>query len=171
MKNGPRRQQGMTLLIAMIMLTVITIFVVSMVRLSNTNAAIVGNMRAQKTVDTEAQQAIEVAINNFTFFDHAIQKTGTWADDAVASLAYATLWANYKPAAASAAPVTQANDINIFRPQCTYFETSHGYSALSAVAPQDTYWDLRVTASDSVSGAGAEIHQGVQIRLPAGNCN
>lgn len=171
MTRAPRPQQGMTLIIAMIMLMVITIFVVSMVRLTNTNASIVGNMRAQKSVETEAQQAIEVALNNFQFWDDAIQRAGGWSDDTAASVDYATLWDRYKPTLATALPVTQANEIRILRPQCQFFETSHGYSALSGVAPQDTYWDLGVVARDDTTGASTEIHQGVQIRLPAGNCN
>ena len=42
--------------------------------------------------------------------------------------------------------------------------------SLSGVAPQDTYWDMKVTAADSFTGVTTEIHQGVQMRLPAGNC-
>lgn len=171
MMRTARPQRGMTLLIALIMLVVITLFVVSMVRLSNTNAAIVGNMQAQKAVQAEAQQAIEVALNSFEFFDDAIQEDNAWVNPATEYLSYADLWTGYKPSAAGVTPpATQSNDIRIFRPQCTYFEPSSGYSALSGVAPQDTYWDLQVVSADSQSGAITEMHQGVQMRLPAGNC-
>jgi hypothetical protein len=166
-----RPQQGMTMVIALIMLIVITLFVVSMVRMANTNAMIVGNMQAQKAVEAEAQQAIEIAMNNFKFFDDAIGETGEWASTGTAYLSYADLWDNYKPAAAgTTAPATQASPIRIYRPQCMYFEPATGYSALSGVAPQDTYWDMKVTAADSFTGSSTEIHQGVQMRLPAGNC-
>jgi hypothetical protein len=166
-----RSQQGMTMVIALIMLVVITLFVVSMVRMSNTNAMIVGNMQAQKAVEAEAQQAIEIAMNNFDFFDDAIGEKDQWASSSTQYLSYAALWTNYKPGAAgSTAPATQASPIRIYRPQCMYFEPASGYSALSGVAPQDTYWDLKVTAADSFTGSSTEIHQGVQMRLPAGNC-
>ena len=166
-----RREQGMTMVIALIMLVVITLFVVSMVRLSNTNALIVGNMQAQKSVEAEAQQVIEIAMNNYKFFDDAVAETGQWALSTVEYLPYSTLWTSYRPTGADVnPPATQAAPIRIFRPQCMYFEPASGYSALSGVAPQDTYWDIKVTAVDSFTGSSTEMHQGVQMRLPAGNC-
>jgi Tfp pilus assembly protein PilX len=163
-------EQGMTLLIAMIMLTVITLFVVSMVRLSNTNATIVGNMRAQKSVDAEAQQQIEIALNQFQFFEDVISSTGAWSNSATTYLSAADLWTSYKPTSATAAPAMQSTDLKIYKPWCQYYEPATGYSALSGVAPQDTYWDIKATAYDSKTGVSTEIHQGIQMRLPAGNC-
>jgi hypothetical protein len=169
-RTARRAQQGMTLLIALIMLVVITLFVVSMIRLSNTNSAIVGNMQAQKGIESEAQQSIETALNKYQFFDDAIQGAGAWLLPTTQSISAATLWSTYAPTGATSAPATQADTISTYRPQCLYFEPSTGYSALSGIAPQDTYWDLKVTASDSKTGASTEIHQGLQMRLPAGNC-
>jgi Tfp pilus assembly protein PilV len=169
-RTARRAQQGMTLLIALIMLVVITLFVVSMIRLSNTNSAIVGNMQAQKGIESEAQQSIETALNKYQFFDDAIQGAGAWLLPTTQSISAATLWGTYAPTGATSAPATQADTISTYRPQCLYFEPSTGYSALSGIAPQDTYWDLKVTASDSKTGASTEIHQGLQMRLPAGNC-
>jgi hypothetical protein len=165
-----RSQRGVVLLMTLIMLVVITLFVMSMVRLGNTNAAIVGNMQAQKSVDAEAQQALEVALNHFSFFEDAAQEKNSWASPSTDSLSYAALWTGYAPAGATTAPATRANDIKVYRPQCLFFEPATGYSALSGVAPQDTYWDVEATAGDATTGASTELHQGVQIRLPAGNC-
>jgi hypothetical protein len=168
---SPRRaQSGMVLIVTLAMLVVITLFVISMVRLGNTNAVIVGNMQAQKGVEAEAQQAIEMAVNKFTFFDDAIQEANSWSVSSTAYLTYSTMWTNYHPTGATASPATQSDDIKIYRPQCLFFEPASGYSALSGIAPQDSYWDLAVTASDSKTGASSEIHQGLQMRLPAGNC-
>jgi hypothetical protein len=160
----------MVLIVTLAMLVVITLFVISMVRLGNTNAVIVGNMQAQKGVEGEAQQAIEIAMNKFNFFDDAVQETNTWATSTTAYATYSTVWTNYTPTGATVAPATQSDDIKVYRPQCLFFEPTTGYSALSGIAPQDTYWDMAVTASDSKTGASSEIHQGLQIRLPAGNC-
>ena len=170
MKPLARAEQGITMLIALVMLIVITLFVVAMVRLGNINAMIVGNMQAQKAVEAEAQQAIEITVNNYQFFKDAIEGTGQWADPNRADITDAVLWTHYKPVGATAAPAKQADDVDIFRPQCIYFEPATGYSALSGVAPQDTFWDVAVTANDSRTGASAELHQGIQMRLPAGNC-
>jgi hypothetical protein len=170
----PRDERGMTLLIALIMLLVITMFVVSMVRIGNTNAIIVANMRAQKSVDAEAQQQIEIAVNQYKFFEDVILSSGTWASGSTATVAgylsAADLWTTYKPTGASTAPAMQSSDVKLYRPQCVYYAPASGYSALSGIAPQDTYWDLQATATDSKTGASTEIHQGIQMRLPAGNC-
>lgn len=167
MRGARNSQRGMTLLIAMVMLVVITLFVVSMMRLSTTNTAIVGNMQAQKAVEAEAQQAVEVALGSFTFFDDVIRNQNSWAGTA-ASLTYAQLWTAYR--SGLTAPGTQSGSITLYRPQCVHFETASGYSALSGVAPQDTFWDVRVDATDSFTTATTEMHQGVRIRLPANNC-
>jgi hypothetical protein len=169
-KSRAHAEKGMTMLIALVMLIVITLFVVSMVRLGNINAMIVGNMQAQKAVEAEAQQVVEVAVNSYQFFKDAIEGTGSWSIPSTAQITDAALWTNYKPLAATSAPARQADAIDILRPQCLYYEPATGYSALSGVAPQDTFWDVAVTASDSRTGASAEIHQGIQMRLPAGNC-
>ena len=168
--SHPRRQEGMVLIVTLAMLVVITLFVISMVRLGNTNAIIVGNMQAQKGVEAEAQQAIEIAMNKFSFFDDAIAETGTWATSTTAYVGYNTVWTNYLPTGATTAPATLSTDFKIYRPQCLFFEPTSGYSALSGIAPQDTYWDIRADASDSKTGASSEIHQGLEMRLPAGNC-
>ena len=175
MKSAPRRfasrqQRGMTLLIALIMLLVMTMFVVSMVKIGNTNSVIVGNMRAQKSVDAEAQQQIEIAVNKYQFFDDVISSTGGWTNSSTTYLSAADLWTTYKPTGASTASAAQSDDLKLYKPQCLYYQPASGYSALSGVAPQDTYWDIQATASDSKTGASTEIHQGIQMRLPAGNC-
>ena len=160
----------MVLMVTLVMLIVITMFVISMVRLSNTNAIIVGNMQAQKSVEAEAQQAVEIAMNKFSFWEDAMLETNTWSSTSTASVVLSSLWTNYTPTGATTAPATQSTSITIYRPQCLFFEPAQGYSALSGVAPQDTYWDLQVNAGDTKTGASTEIHQGVQMRLPAGNC-
>ena len=112
-----------------------------------------------------------VAMIKFTFWEDAMTEANTWSSTSTASVTYSSLWSSYTPTGGStSAPATQSNVITVYRPQCLFFEPAQGYSALSGVAPQDTYWDLQVAASDNKTGASTEIHQGVQMRLPAGNC-
>src|SRR5437762_14196777 len=101
MSRMPRAQSGMVLIVTLAMLVVITLFVISMIRLGNTNAAIVGNMQAQKGVEAEAQQAIEMAVNKYNFFDDAIQETNTWSSAATAFVTYTTVYTNYTPTGAT----------------------------------------------------------------------
>lgn len=169
MKSYPCKQRGMTLLVVLIMLTMITLFVVSMVKLSSTNAIVIGNMQSQKAVESEAQGAVEVGVGSYTFFSDAIGNTGSWPSG-TNTMSYSTLWSNYKPSGAGTTVPSTQSTMTVYRPQCVYSETVSGYSATSNVAPQDTYWDLRVDASDGVTGATTEIHQGLKIRLPASSC-
>jgi Tfp pilus assembly protein PilX len=162
-------QRGMTLVIVLIMLVMITLFVVTMVRLTSTNASVVGNMQAQKVVETEAQQAIEIAVNKFEFFNDALNNQNAWPSTA-SYIDATTLWSTYAPSGAgTAAPNTQST-IKVFRPQCVYAAPASGYSALSTVSPQDSTWDIKITAEDGTTGATSEMHQGIKMRLPAGSC-
>ena len=106
MNRSAPRQRGMVLIVTLAMLVVITLFVISMIRLGNTNAIIVGNMQAQKGVEAEAQQAIEIALNKFQFFDDTIQELNSWATSSTAYVTYSTLWTNYMPTGATSQPAT-----------------------------------------------------------------
>lgn len=163
------RQQGATLLVVLIMLVMVTLFVVSMIQLSGTNASVVGNMQAQRMVETEAAQAIEIATNKFDFFSDVINNQNAWAGNKE-SLTLTELWSAYPPTGASGTTPAMQSTITVARPQCIFSTTATGYSALSNVSPQDTAWDIQVNAVDSVTGAVTEIHQGVRMRLPAGSC-
>ena len=163
------RQQGATLLVVLIMLVMVTLFVVSMIQLSGTNASVVGNMQAQRMVETEAAQAVEIVINKYNFFDDAINNQNAWASNKT-SLTLAELWTAYPLTGASGTTPAMQSTITVARPQCIYSATATGYSALSNVSPQDTAWDLQVNAADNFTGAVTEIHQGVRMRLPSGSC-
>ena len=161
MSRSAPRQRGMVLIVTLAMLVVITLFVISMIRLGNTNAVIVGNMQAQKGVESEAQQAIEMALNKFQFFDDTIQETHSWAASSTEYLTYSALWTAYTPTGAITVPATQSDDIKIYRPQCLFFEPASGYSALSGIAPQDTYWDMSVKANDSKTAEFLTVSNGI----------
>lgn len=166
----PRAERGTTLLIVLIMLVMITMFVVSMIQLSSTNASVVGNMQAQKVVETEASQAIEISLNTYNFFSDAINNQGAWSSASTTSIPFSTLWSTYTPTGAGSTAPTMLSNLTVARPQCIHTTTATGYSALSNVSPQDTTWNVQVTAEDTVTGAVTEINQGITMRLPAGSC-
>ena len=146
-------QRGATLIITLIMLVLITLFVVAMMRLSNSNLKIVGNMQAQRALESSAQQAVEGDISNITFFNDAAGSTGTW------------------PAGTTSVNQTvNGYTVAISRPVCVSSTTATGYSATSNISPEDTNWEIGASASDSLTGAQVNMVQGVKMRLPAGNC-
>ena len=157
-----RGQQGISLIVGMIMLVIITVMVTTAFRLSTTNAQAVGNMQFRDEAIAAANKGIEQAMST-------ILTTG-----------FTTL-----PAAASSYTLDINNDgtpeytISIGIPACVQSTTITGAgptggssaSLGSGFAASTTYystlWDVAATVTDAVSGTSIEIHQGVRIALDA----
>ena len=149
----PRSQRGATLLVVLVMLVMITLFVLSMIRLSGTNLKVIGNMQAQRALESSAQQAIETSISTASFFEDTATNTGQWL------------------AGINSVPLTvNGYTVVINRPTCVLTQPATGYSAVSGISPEDTNWEVAASATDPVTGAQTSIVQGVKMRLPAGNC-
>jgi len=138
----------MTLVVGLIMLVVITLFVLSAVRLSTANLRTVGNMQARNEASAATQRAIE---------------------DVMSSTAAFTA-----PAAATRVVNVNKTDYSVAlaTPVCVKSEpvTGNSYNN-SGLALQDTYWDVQATATNTKSGASVTTHQGVKVRLSAAaNC-
>ena len=137
------RQTGATLIVALIMLVMMSILAVSAINLSTVNLKIVGNMQAQKALDAAAQDAIEQVVSTYTAFT--------------------------SPAATVVA--TTMGDVDVTQAVCLSSTVAKGYTAVvTGIIPQDNTWEIQATISDSVTGAATTLHQGVAIRMPAGNC-
>ena len=146
-------QDGTTLLVVLVMLVMITLFVISMVRLSSTNLRVVGNMQAQRALESSAQQAIEDKISTITFFNDAIGNTGTW------------------PAGTNTVnTAVNGYTVTISRPVCVYYQVAEGYSATSAVSPEDTQWEVQAASTDPITSATIQVRQGLKMRLTANSC-
>ena len=64
-----RRQRGVTLIITLIMLVVITLFAVSAFNSSNINLKVVGNMQSQSEAMAASQRAIEETVSHTDFYN------------------------------------------------------------------------------------------------------
>lgn len=148
------RQQGATLVIALIMLVIITLFAVTMVRLSNSSMQVVGNMQVQRSLEASAQQSIENKISSVTFFNDAVDGVGQFASNA----AYVDTTVNLTP-------------VRIQKPACVGQKPATGYTLGSPLTPQDNVFEVKATATDSVTGAAVELVQGFKIRMTTGTCN
>jgi len=126
-----------------------------MIRLSSTNMKVVGNMQMQQALAASAQQAIEGLIGSSNFYTDQINGTGPWASGHTTYAAPQTV---------------NGYTVTLNKPTCVGDVTAQGYSAVAGTAPQDTYWEVEAIASDSVSGAAADVIQGVKVTLPSGNC-
>ena len=61
------RQHGATLLVALIMLVVLTLFVVSALNTSKTNLQVVGNMQAKSEALAAGQEVMETVLSTTAF--------------------------------------------------------------------------------------------------------
>jgi Tfp pilus assembly protein PilX len=138
------RQRGAVLVISLVLLVVLTLFVVSSTRIAGGSLRIVGNLQARQQVESISQQALEEVLSGVAPF--------------------------YSPTAPVAVTAPYGMTVTVGNRSCTRAIPASGYSAVSGVSPEDTFWDVPVTVTDATTGASTQTAQGVRIRLPAGNC-
>ena len=138
----PHEQRGITLVVGLIMLLILTLFAVSAIRLSTANLRTVGNMQARNEATAAAQRAIEQVMSSTDPFTAPALRTVT-------------------------IPINQTDySVEVAAPVCVRAEPVFGNSHDNqALALQDTYWDVVATATDERTGANVRIHQGVRVRL------
>jgi Tfp pilus assembly protein PilX len=140
---GPRTQRGVTLVVGLIMLLVLTLFAVSAIRLSSANLKTVGNMQARNEAAAAAQVALEETMSSVNSF------TAPAARPSVAVTINGTTYS-----------------VNVAAPVCVRAEPVRGNSHNNAaLALQDTYWNVEATATDTRTGVSVRTNQGVRVRL------
>ena len=139
---SPRNQTGATLVVALLMLAVLALLGVNAVNNSTVNLRIIFNMQAHQDIEAVTQDAVEQVISTIASFNNPQDRTITVNEIAVAVTA----------------------------PNCIDVRPAEGYSAAFALAPVETQWDVRASATDPATGADTNMRQGVAITLPAGAC-
>jgi Tfp pilus assembly protein PilX len=137
-----RRQAGVTLVVALLLLAVLALLGVTAVNNSMVNLRIVGNMQAYQDAEAVSQEAIEQVISSIAIFNNPAATTITLA----------------------------GVDVQVSEPTCLDVRPAEGYSATFPLAPEDTHWELGASYDDPVSGAQADLVQGVTIVMPSGSC-
>jgi len=140
-----KRQRGMTLLVVLVMLVVITLLGIASIRISGSNLLVVGNMQSRKLVENYGLQAIEQVMNSIAPFN--------------------------APTSAVAVTVPAGLAVSVINRTCTFSAPAAGTSAVSPIAPEDNNWEFSVSVSDSFTGARTTMLQGVKIRQLAGACS
>ncbi len=144
MQGAKKKQQGMTLVIALVMLVVITILGISAIRMNNFSMLVVGNMQWRKSAENLAMMAIEQTMNSPVPFA--------------------------SPTATVAFTAPAGYTVTIGNRSCLRSTPASGYSALSAVAPEENYWEFNVSVNDTITGARTSMTQGVKVRQLSGSC-
>ncbi len=166
--NSKYRQQGITLVTALVMLVVMMLLAVSAINSSTSNLRIVSNMQIKEESVAAAQQGIEQVIsNNFTAAPAsstlAVPMGGTTYNVNIA-----------QPACTNSTPL--ANNTPNIPPQCVSSSTlqNTGIFFASGAASTGTswcsaqQWDVQATVVDGRTGASSTVHQGVSLDVPTG---
>ena len=163
MSRHPKNEQGVVLVVALIFLVVITAFVLAGVNLTMSNTRVVGNVQQQEEMEAAASAVMNRVISNKDAFSATPAVAATFTSAASEELS------NLGP----------ATTVAVASPNCLRAEIAPGYSAKSdttcegcgggaGVGVDDTEWDVQATVSRD--GNSQVFHQGVAVRLPAGNC-
>ncbi len=151
-----RQQRGVTLIVGLIMLVLLTMVVTTAFTLSTTNLKAVGNMQFRDEAIGAANAAIEQVISSDVIF--------------IAPLAARII-------------VVGDYSVEVDMPECLYavdvidnsgadpnpnilIEGAPGGGG-AATSFQDTYWDIAARVNDARSGASVVTRQGVKITLPS----
>lgn len=178
-KNPParaaRRQTGSTLVIAMIFLLLLTLIVISVIKATNVNTKVVGNMQIQKETEAAAAQAIETAIStDFTANPTATTVKVDINDSGQTATTYTVNVA--APACIDVQPIKE-NQLDASNPAdvpCFVSGASQNTGIVGAGVPgnslcSNTNWDVSATATaPSVSTTTSTTHQGIAVRVPVG---
>lgn len=149
--SSHRNQRGVTLVIGLIMLVLLTLIVTTAFNLSTSNLRSVGNMQIRDEAIAAANIAIEMEVGS--------PFTNT-------------------PAAVDDRPVDIDNDgttdylVDIAQPQCIRASqairdvlTSVTLPGMSSSPYWNTIWDFDATVTDAKSGASVRIRQGARVLL------
>ncbi|HSI53575.1 MAG: PilX N-terminal domain-containing pilus assembly protein [Ramlibacter sp.] len=169
-----RRQSGITLVVSLIMLVVLTLLVVSAIRFGNINLKISGNAQTEAEATAATQVAIETMLKEVSTAvkvdEIAAQPTMqvstggmTYTVNAakpVCLLSKNVAATELDPSKASDRPCIEGNDPD--RP----ITADMKLGAVASVC-KDQQWDVQATLADATSGAAVTILQGVALRVPA----
>jgi len=149
-----QRQRGISLVVGLILLVLITLVVTSAFMLSSTNLKAVGNMQYRDEAIAAANAAIEQVISSDVIFLNPVAQAVVVGDYTVQVAAPVCLYA-------VAVNTATSNDPN----PNILIEGAGGGGGGGAF--QDTYWDIAATVDDGLTGAAVVAHQGIKITLPA----
>lgn len=167
MNPRPGRQSGMTLLVSLIMLVVLTLFAITAIRTGNIGFKIVGNQQAQKLMEAAAQQAIEQSISNLGNFDpvSVIPPGATAAQRVCVNATFGDPLVAIPPATCAS-----GTQVDVMPVRCISTKRSQFDSLTQPTATYDNLWEIVATVTDTLTGAKATYHQGVKIRMLSNSC-
>jgi Tfp pilus assembly protein PilX len=155
-----RSQQGIVLILSLIMLMVLTLIAVSAIRLSTVNLRSVANAQSRTEAMSTAQRTVDLILSsNFTDNIAGTAQTLTVSEG---GKNYSVVVA--RPCLVRTVPVQNISlDVSKADDKKCLDTLSNPYSACA-----DTIWQLQATATSGWFGANVSITQGTGIRMDNG---
>jgi Tfp pilus assembly protein PilX len=169
-----RIQSGMTLVIALVMLIVLTLLVVSAIRFGNISLKIAGNAQTEAEAFAAAQVAVETTVaaiaaspNIATITAQPNLAVSTGAVTYTASVT-APSCAYSKPVSTDTLDPGKAADQVCFEGgDQDKLVTAGGTLTVTPSACKDQQWEVTASVKDDNSGANVAILQGAAVRVGA----
>lgn len=187
MSSGMRRQRGTTLIVALIMLVLLTLFAVSSMNTANTNLRVVGNMQEKNEALAAAQQVLESVISTPQFIANPANAvpvpcgqankactdvTGDGVPEFTTTLLGPDAAAPAQPTCITVSPIKNQNltltdpeDLGCASGQQQQFGVAGAVTGDSLCA--NTVWEIRARTVSENTGATVTVTQGVGVRVSA----
>jgi len=182
MSRSIRHQRGTTLVIALIMLVLLTLFAVSSLNTSRTNLKVVGNMQNKNEALNASQQTIEAVISTPQFIANPANAVPTpcgaantmCTDVTGDGVADFTTTLTPQPACVSVTPIknanlvlTNADDLGCSAGQQQQFGVSGAVTGDSLCS--QTVWDIKAKTVSAAQNATVTVTQGIGVRVSNDN--
>jgi Tfp pilus assembly protein PilX len=173
-----RRQRGTTLVIALIMLVLLTLFAVSSLNTATTNLKVVGNMQARNEAINASQQVIETVISTPQFIANPANAVPTpcgaantmCTDVTGDGVADFTTTLTPQPTCVSVVPIKNANlvltnpdDLGCSAGQQQQFGVSGAVTGNSLCS--QTVWDIKAQTVAATQNTTVTVTQGIGVRI------
>lgn len=157
------RQSGVTLVVTMVMLVLLTLFVLAGIRLANVNLRITGNFQWQKQTELMTDSAIEQLVSTTATFDDSNLQAGTAQPRDICT--------DGTVVAKDGCTLTNPVIGHVAVPRCTSNRPATGYTKkIGELSPDDNDWTLSAQVVDPVSGAKTTVYRGVTVRMLSQHC-
>lgn len=170
------RQEGMTLVVGLIMLAVLTLMVVSAIRFGNINLRIAGNAQIEAEASAATQVALEAMLKDAAGSENLSNLTTKTVTVSTGGASYPVTV--QKPVCILTKSIKNSQlDPTKSTDRACYSSTggggadqmvtsSGGLTALPS-ACKDQQWDISATVTDSATGASVTMLQGFAVRVGA----
>ncbi|MGZ3181564.1 MAG: pilus assembly PilX family protein [Telluria sp.] len=175
-----QRQRGITLIVALVMMVIITLLALTTFNLSKSSIQVVSNMQARSEGIAAARQVLDEAISNTRFFStpndalanpcngdantRCVDVNGDGVTDITVVLTPAPACVKAAPLKNSSVSEGSSDDVNCL------LSTNQSFGIAGSVTGDtlcaDSLWEITAVATDAVTQSHVEMVQGVTVRVP-----